>query len=174
MESQLFVLTPYLIQSHAKTQSEEVGKHSIQLVINLLKENGEPDEYLEALELIARLVKPKGGVAGSSNSALILRDVSNVELLLDLLEHEETLVGVMASEILTSMHSINSEGLEKTIQECPAGMTKLLHCMPERSREEVSNEAIMLVRQLTSTNEEIKKTVAFNEVASSIYLIYIF
>jgi len=43
-------------------------------------------------------------------------------------------------------------------------MTKLLQRLPDRSREEVSNQAILLVQQLTAKNEEMKKTVVFNEV----------
>jgi hypothetical protein len=44
------------------------------------------------------------------------------------------------------------------------GMTKLLLRLPDRGREEVSNQAIVLVQQLTVQNEEMKKTVVFNEV----------
>ena len=46
-------------------------------------------------------------------------------------------------------------------------MTKLLHRLTDRSREEVSNQAIVLVQQLTSRNEEMKKTVVFNEVSKT-------
>ena len=45
-----------------------------------------------------------------------------------------------------------------------AGMNKLLQRLPDSSREEVRNQAIVLIQQLTSTNEEMKKTVVFNEV----------
>ena len=44
------------------------------------------------------------------------------------------------------------------------GMNKLLQRLPDRNREEVSNQAIVLVQQLTVHNEEMKKTVVFNEV----------
>jgi hypothetical protein len=43
-------------------------------------------------------------------------------------------------------------------------MNKLLQRLPDSSREEVRNQAIVLIQQLTSTNEEMKKTVVFNEV----------
>jgi hypothetical protein len=153
------------VKQHCKL----VGESTLQYVLDLLKENGESDEYVEALELISKLVKPKNGEAAIQNARIIIKDVMNVELLLDLLEHEDGLVGVMASEILTHVHAIASEGLEMAIQECPAGMTKLMNRMPDRSREEVSNQAIILIRQLTSRNEEMKKTVAFNEVTNHIY-----
>ena len=136
----------------------------MELILDLLKEHGDSDEYIEALELVSKLVKPKAGEAAKVNALKILEDAMKIELLLDLLEHEDGLVGVMASEILTNIHTIAGEDLEKTIQDCPAGMTKLLNRMPDRTREEVSNQAIILIRQLTSSNEEMKKTVAFNEV----------
>jgi hypothetical protein len=43
-------------------------------------------------------------------------------------------------------------------------MNKLLQRLPDSSREEVRNQAIVLVQQLTAQNEEMKKTVVFNEV----------
>lgn len=64
------------------------------MVVDLLKENGEPDEYTEALDLISRLVNPKYGKAASDNATILLGDVKTVELLLDLLEHEDGLVNV--------------------------------------------------------------------------------
>ena len=148
-----------------KQNCAAVGESTLQFVLDLLKENGESEEYIEALELISKLVKPKNGEAALQNAQIIIEDAMNIGLLLDLLEHEDGLVGVMASEILTSVHSLAPAGLEKTIQDCPAGLTKLLNRMPDRSREEVSNQAIILVRQLTSSNEDMKKTVAFNEVS---------
>ena len=154
----------YIVQSFAKKNCQEVGKHTLQIVVELLKENGEPDEYIDALDLISRLVNPKYGDDARENATILLDDVMTVELLLDLLEHEDGLVAVMASEILTNVHSLESIRLESMIQLCPAGMTKLLNRVPDRSREEVSNQAIILIQQLTVSNEEMKKAVAFNEV----------
>lgn len=136
-------------------------------IFHLLKDlgGGETEEIIESLELISKLVKTKQENGSELNTKLILTEMSQVELLLDLLEHEDVLVGVMASDILTRMHSVASKELEQTIQDCPAGLTKLLNRMPDRSREEVSNQAIILIQQLTSSNEEMKKTVAFNEVS---------
>jgi hypothetical protein len=45
------------------------------------------------------------------------------------------------------------------------GMNKLLQRLPDSSREEVRNQAIVFVQQLTASNEEMKKTVVFNEVS---------
>jgi hypothetical protein len=47
-------------------------------------------------------------------------------------------------------------------------MNKLLQRLPDGAREEVRNQAIVLIQQLTSTNEEMKKTVVFNEVRNCV------
>lgn len=85
------------------------------------------------------------------------------DLLLELLGHEDMTVGVMASQILMELHTRAGTALENAIQQCPEGMTKLLQLLPDSSREEVRNQAIVLLMQLTAKNEEMKKTLAFNE-----------
>jgi len=50
-----------------------------------------------------------------------LSEASYVELLLDLLDHEDLTVGVMASQIMTELHSHGGEKLELQIQKCPDG-----------------------------------------------------
>ena len=76
----------------------------------------------------------------------------------------------MANQVLSEIHSQNGESLEKVIQECPDGMNKLLQRLSDNSREEVRNQALVFIKQLTSSNEEMKKTVAFNEVPTVRYI----
>lgn len=101
----------------------------------------------------------------------MLGDPETVELLLDLLEHEDLTVGVMTAQVLSQFHVQDPRALEAAIQLCPNGMNKLLQILPDRSREEVSNQAIILIQQLTADNEEMKKTVAFNEGFETIFSI---
>jgi len=95
----------------------------LQKLIEILKDQASSEEYQEALELISRLVKNKDRIAAASNTSIVLSDISNVELLLDLLEHQDAIVGVMTSELLTEIHSVSGGSLELAIQECPAGVT---------------------------------------------------
>ena len=137
----------------------------MQLLLDLLKEQGSTEEYQEALDLIYRLIKcPKDPKAAVTNSELILQTkADNIELLLELLEHMDMVVGITTSQILTEIHANCGPLLELAIQDCHTGMTKLLQRLPDASKEEVRNQAIVLVQQLTASNEEMKKTVAFNE-----------
>lgn len=153
------------LQSHARAAPEIVGSLSLRKILDFLQEQGSAEEYQEALDVIYRLVKCKDQRASAANAGIILGDVNAVELLLDLLNHEDLTVGVMTSQILTEIHACNGAALEQQIQQIPDGMNKLLQRLPDSSREEVRNQAIVLIQQLTSSNEEMKKTVVFNEVS---------
>mmetsp|Transcript_340 Transcript_340/g.744 ORF Transcript_340/g.744 Transcript_340/m.744 type:complete len:180 (+) Transcript_340:115-654(+) len=145
------------LQSHARTVPELVGSLSLKPLLDFLKEQGSAEEYQEALDLMYRLVKCRDKAASKANADIVLGDVQTVELLLDLLNHEDLTVGVMTSQILTEIHASNGAALEDQIQQCPDGMNKLLQRLPDSSREEVRNQAIVLVQQLTLSNEEMKK-----------------
>ena len=158
------------MQTLAKSYPADVGQTSLQVILDLLRDHGTAEEYQECLELLSLLIKNGNETVSKENANHLVSEASNVELLLDLLEHEDGLIGIMASEILRDAHSLAPAKLEQSIQDCPAGMNKLLHRVADRSREEVGNEALVLIQQLTVTNEEMKKTVAFNEVI----LLYIY
>ena len=151
------------LQTLSKTFPKIVGEISIQRLFAFLYEQGSTEEYQETLDLIIRLVKCKDVNVSTSNVALVLQVTRNVELLLDMLEHEDLAVAVMVNQVLTEIHSRDDATLEKLIQDCPAGMNKLLHRLSDHSREEVRNQALVFVKQLTAHNEEVKKTVVFNE-----------
>jgi hypothetical protein len=109
------------LQSHAKASPDLVGSLSLKKVLDFLQEQGSAEEYQEALDLIYRLVKCKDQRACKANSEIILGDVNAVELLLDLLNHEDLTVGVMTSQILTEIHACNGAALEMQIQQIPDG-----------------------------------------------------
>lgn len=152
------------LQTLARSSPDLVGEIALNKSFNLLREQFSPEEYTEVLDLTSRLIHNKDVNASKKNTSIILSDIENVELLLDLLEHSDLTVGVMTSQILTELHGNDGETLETQIQQCPDGMNKLLLRLPDSTREEVRNQAIVLIQQLTSKNEEMKKTVVFNEV----------
>lgn len=126
-------------------------------------EQGNTEEYQETLDLIVRLVKCRDSSVSAANVTLVLQEPRNVELLLDLLEHEDLTVAVMVNQVLSEVYTHDGATLERLIQDCPAGMNKLLQRLSDHSREEVRNQALVFVKQLTAHNEEMKKTVVFNE-----------
>jgi hypothetical protein len=151
------------LQTLTRTEPQSVGEYALQKVLDFLKEQGSTEEYQECLDLIDRLIKTKNKGAAIANTNIILSSTGNIELLLDLLEHEDLTIGVMTSQVLTELHTTVPLRLEACIQDCPDGMNKLLQRLSDRSKEEVRNQAIVLIQQLTVHNEEMKKTVVFNE-----------
>lgn len=116
------------LQSLARSHPDIVGEHSLQRVLNFLKEQGSAEEYQESLDVLYRLVKSKDKIAAKANTTIVLSDLSNTELLLDLLEHEDLTVGVMTSQILTEIHANDGPDLEAAIQQCPDGNSTTLQC----------------------------------------------
>lgn len=109
------------LQAASRTSPDMVGELALKNVFDLLRSQSSSDEYSEALDLTSRLIKTRDRDASMKNTQRILSDETSVELLLDLLEHSDMMVGVMTSEILTELHSNDREGLEAQIQKCPDG-----------------------------------------------------
>ena len=150
------------INSFCRSNAEQ-GIQFLSRLVELLHDEGSAEETQECLDIIFKLMKFDPS-KDHHNINVLLQESSNVELLLDMLEHQDITVAVMTSQILSQIHTQNPHVLENAIQSCPNGMNKLLQRLPDRSKEEISNQAIILVQQLTANNEEMKKTVAFNEV----------
>lgn len=109
------------LQNIAKQTPEVVGEFAMKKVLDLLKEQGSAEEYQEALDLIYRLIKCRDKEAAKKNTSIILEEQGHVELLLDLLEHEDAIIGVTASQLLTEIHAVDGATLEAMIQLCPDG-----------------------------------------------------
>lgn len=113
------------LQSLARSDPATVGEAALLKAFKILREHSNPEEYAEALDLTSRLISCSDKAAARGNSSIILSDARNVELLLELLEHEDMTVGVMTSQILTELHVADGNLLEVRIQDCPDG--KELH-----------------------------------------------
>lgn len=98
-----------------------VGEYALKQILDFLKQQGSTEEYQEALDLMYRLIKLRDQDYAKKNTTIILEDYSNVELFLDLLDHEDLTVGVMTSQIMTELHANDGITLEALIQKCPDG-----------------------------------------------------
>ena len=81
------------LQSLARNSADIIGDIAIQRVLDFLRERGSTEEYQESLDLIYKLVKRgRDQTISKLISRIIWSNLRNVELLLDLLEHELTKV----------------------------------------------------------------------------------
>jgi hypothetical protein len=157
------------LQTISKEYPVQVCEIAIERLMEVLQERGSADEYLETLNVLDILIKTTDPAVSRKNVDSILGQNGSVELLLDLLDHADATVGVMASQTLTQLHNGNSLEVESLIQNCPDGMNKLLQRLPDRSREAVRDQALILVQKLTANSEEMKKTLVFNEVSCTTF-----
>lgn len=118
------------LQRLARSNPDSVGAFSLKKVLDFLQEQSSAEEYQEALDLIYKLVKCRDKTAAKLNTDCILAEISAVELLLDLLEHQDPTVGVMSSQILSVLHGNNGKLLESQVQECPDGTLLNTKCNP--------------------------------------------
>ncbi|RYH30490.1 hypothetical protein EON65_04970 [archaeon] len=109
------------LQTLARNDPASVGDIALASGFKILREHGNPEEYAEALDLTSRLISCSDKNVAHKNSSIILSDARNIELLLELLEHEDLTVGVMTSQVLTEIYAANRESLEAAIQQCPDG-----------------------------------------------------
>lgn len=111
------------LQNLAKKHPDDVGAAALRKILDLLRRgDGNDEENQDILDLVFRLVEIRGNTAAVLNTSIVLADVSNVEVLLDMLEHKDILIGVSASQILTEIHTNSASDLERSIQQCPNGV----------------------------------------------------
>ena len=81
------------LQNLCRAAPDVVGNLALHRIFKFLYEQNITEECMETLDVIIRLIKIKNDDISRTNVELILSSVSNVELLLDLLEHEDLTVG---------------------------------------------------------------------------------
>lgn len=109
------------LQSLARSDPGTVGEIALLKGFKILREQSNPEEFAEVLDLTARLISCNDKSVARANSTIILSDAGTMELLLELLEHADLTVAVMTSQILTELHEADGALLEARIQECPDG-----------------------------------------------------
>ena len=82
------------LQNLSRSSPDIVGHLAIPRIFKFLYEQNIAEECMETLDVIVRLInKSRNNDASLANVNMILSSSSNIELLLDLLEHEDLTVG---------------------------------------------------------------------------------
>ena len=82
------------LQNLSRSVPDLVGQLVIPRIFKFLYEQNNTEECMETLDVIVRLLTRKNNDASIQNVNLVLSTSSNIELLLDLLEHDDLTVGV--------------------------------------------------------------------------------
>lgn len=163
MHDRLSALVELQNLSKVENNAMEIGTYALQIVLDQLMHCDTSEEYVEILDLMEKLINSKNKEANIKNSKSILSESRNVETLLELMCHENGTTSIIASQVLTLLHGNDGEFLEKSIQQCPNGLNRLLERLSDSSREEVRNQSIVLIQELTISNESMKNALVFQE-----------
>lgn len=130
------------------------------------------------------------GGAVLAHTEVVLRDAGNVQLVLDLLADPREWIRLSAIQLLTLLVYNRQPLFEAALLQCPAALTQLMDVLhvrccrrrsasaradlvarlqsplrfpvvPQDKREEVRNEALLLLLRLTESNQEIQQFFAF-------------
>ena len=91
---------------------------------------------------------------------MIIKDVSHVTLLLDILEESDFYVRYGTIQFLTTLLGNRSDQLQSAILTSPVGVSRLIDLI-EDEREIIRNEGLLLLISLTQKNADIQKIIAF-------------
>jgi hypothetical protein len=126
------------------------------------------DVIQSVLDIMIDLLTPRESDAQDStgdevlaNAVLMLKEDTNVTILLDLLEVEDMWIRLPSIQLLTLLLNSNAEQLEKAVLSCPAGMDKIMAVLDDR-RDEIRNELLLMLLKL-SCNSEVQNFMAFSE-----------
>lgn len=83
------------LQNLCRAAPDVIGSLALHRIFKFLYEQNIAEECMETLDVIIRLIKIKSDDISRNNVDMILSNISNVDLLLDLLEHEDLTVGAL-------------------------------------------------------------------------------
>eukprot|EP00943_MAST-04B_sp_MAST-4B-sp1_P007145 g7145.t1 len=155
----------------------EVGEGSFRIVVdqlNSLVENSLSEStgqiiqsLLDILYAVCRIAKNstvEQKEAALQRSDALLKNVDNINNVLNLLERAEMWVKLGGIQLLNTLHENRKDKLEDTILGCSAGMMRLMDVLTsENVHEKVRNDMLLLLDRLTRENDRIKEFVAFQE-----------
>lgn len=112
--------------------------------------------------------KPMNLNVGEQFTEMFIKDQENVVMVLGYLEEFDFRVRWPAVKLLTSLLENKPKEIQDIILVSPMGVSKLMDLLAE-SREVIRNDALLLLIQLTKSNANIQKIVAFENAFDRLF-----
>ena len=129
-----------------RSDSETVG-YAVESLLNVLSSD-EGEQKVDDLEI------------GQTYSDKIVQSHDNIALLLSLVEEFDFQVRRATTRLLTALLQYKLFEVQEAILSSPMGISKIMDLLSD-NREVIRNEALLLLVQLTLSNSQIQKIVAF-------------
>ena len=111
---------------------------------------------------------PSNVNVGEQFTEMFIKNPENVTLVLGFLEEYDFRVRWPAVKFLTSLLASKPKEIQDTILVSPMGVSKLMDLLSE-NREVIRNDALLLLIQLTKSNANIQKIVAFENAFDRLF-----
>ncbi|GAM29152.1 hypothetical protein SAMD00019534_123280, partial [Acytostelium subglobosum LB1] len=152
------------LSSLGKNAYQQVGS-KIPIITKLMDQvRGEDIELIrEAIELITSIIRctPKDdNIIQMHNTELFINDKKNFMVICDLLSLSDYYVRYLVATLIRTLLTNRFESVQETILACPMSMTNIMGLLSD-GREIIRNEALLVLTELTKSNQEIQKIVAF-------------
>ena len=156
------------IKAMSRKFRQEVGEQCLEVLFDTIRENrtdGESVGY--ALEAILNVIALEEGeestdelLLGAKFAGVVTRNPENINLLLCLIEEFEFQIRRPTIRLLTAFLSHKLSEVQECILKLPMGISRIMDLLAD-TREVIRNDALLLILQLTRSNSQIQKIVAF-------------
>ncbi|ORZ13357.1 p115 like vesicle tethering protein [Lobosporangium transversale] len=154
------------LKSCSREHKRDVGTRGVLVLCNMLRRDSMDIDICKAvLETLTVLCQPDTDREGTIEFALemsnaIMKDASDVAILLDMLEENDFYIRFHVVSLLSTLVLNNAARLQECILTSPIGMSRLIALLDDR-REIIRNEGLLLLISLTESNADLQKIVAF-------------
>ena len=156
------------IKGMSRQYRREVGENCLDILIEAIKNDRSDAETVGyAVESLLNVISAEEGeertdelMLGAEYASKILENPDNVDLLLNLLEEFEFQIRRPSTRLLTSLLFHKLFETQEAILRSPMGISKIMDVLSD-SREVIRNDVLLLLAELTRSNSQIQKIVAF-------------
>nr|XP_045622193.1 general vesicular transport factor p115-like isoform X2 [Procambarus clarkii] len=140
----------------ADRSDHEIVNYSLETLVNITS----PEEYPEEIEDEGATLTGHASAVGEQFTEIFTKRQENIELLVNLLDEFDFKVRYPAVKLLINLLKNRPRDLQEVILVIPSGVSKLMDLLSD-SREVIRNDTLLLLTQLTKSNTNLQKIVAF-------------
>ena len=156
------------IKGMSRQYRRDVGDVCLDILLQAIeKERGDSETVGYAVEAILNVISTEEGEEGTDELMIgpeyatkVVESENSIPLLLGLIEEYDFQIRRPTVRLLTSLLFHCLPDMQEVILHSPMGISKIMDLLVD-SREVIRNDALLLVLELTRSNSQIQKIVAF-------------
>eukprot|EP00041_Stephanoeca_diplocostata_P037680 m.1436715 g.1436715 ORF g.1436715 m.1436715 type:complete len:1067 (+) comp25084_c0_seq3:163-3363(+) len=168
------------LRAMAKQFKVEVGTRGMDPVLNALREDhSDNDTTKAAIEMFYTIMAPATQLAGAKGPAsddmgvmfteIFTKDTENVALLLAILEEPDFQIKYNTIKLLTLLVSNAPKRMQESFLSTSQGLSCVMDHLNSSIDEVIRNEVLLLMIELTKSDVQIQKIVAFESAFEKIF-----